>query len=279
MGLTALRPEKVLLLECDVLESREIAPGCRRLRLDLPEMAPRIEAGQFLHVRPAGVLTPYLRRPFSVYDVPEAPRGAVDLLFTVIGSGTYALGSLRPGTRASVLGPLGRAFRFAADGTVSLIVAGGIGVAPFPDLAKRLLRAGADRARDIRVVLGARTRSLVFCREDFAVLGVPCEVGTDDGSEGFHGNAVQLAARVLDGLRGRPVRIYGCGPEPMLRALQTVCQERKIPGQLSIDRRMACGLGICRSCVVRVRDDSGSDWRFETVCREGPVFATESLLW
>ncbi|MCI0343201.1 MAG: dihydroorotate dehydrogenase electron transfer subunit [Planctomycetales bacterium] len=279
MALTALRPEKVLLLECDVLDSREKAPGCRLLRLDLPEMAPRIEAGQFLHIRPAGVLTPYLRRPFSVYDVPASPRGAVDLLFTVIGSGTYALGSLRPGTRASVLGPLGRPFRFASDGAVSVLVAGGIGVAPFPDLAKKLIAAGSVPAKDIRAVLGARSRSLVFCREDFAALGVPCEVGTDDGSEGFHGNAVQLTARVLEGLRGQPVRIYGCGPEPMLRALQKLCVERKISGQLSIDRRMACGLGICRSCVVRVKDPAGPDWHFETVCREGPVFDTETLLW
>ena len=78
----------------------------------------------------------------------------------------------------------------------------------------------------------------------------------------------------------RPVRIYGCGPEPMLRALQALCVERNIPGQLSIDRRMACGLGICRSCVVAVADGPGDDdWHYATVCREGPIFDTATLRW
>lgn len=278
------RPAEVELVEAPVLESVERYPGCWLLRLELPSLAPRIGAGQFLHVKPSGALAPYLRRPFSVYDVPEAPAGAVDLLYAVVGGGTAALAALRPGDRASVLGPLGRTFDYAADGAWHLLVAGGIGVAPFPDLAKRLIAAGAEPARDVQAVLGARTARALFCRDDYERLGVPFAVATDDGSAGFHGNAVALAGQCLDAARardpGRPVRVYGCGPEPMLRALQALCVARGVPGQLSIDRRMACGLGICRSCVVAVADAPGRDaWHFETVCREGPIFDTATLRW
>lgn len=275
------RPTGVELVEALVLASTERYPGCWQLRLDLPSLAPRIGAGQFLHVKPSGALAPYLRRPFSVYDVPEAPDGAVDLLYAVVGGGTAALAALRPGDRCSVLGPLGRTFDLAADGAWHVLVAGGIGVAPFPDLAKRLVAAGADPARDVQAVLGARTARALFCQDDYACLGVPCAVATDDGSAGLRGTAVALAAHLLDGApAGRPVRVYGCGPEPMLRALQALCVARQVPGQLSIDRRMACGLGICRSCVVAVADAPGAGGQhFETVCREGPIFDTATLRW
>lgn len=262
-----------------VLESRAAGSECWFLRFSAPAIAPRLGPGQFVHVKPESRLVPYLRRPFSIYDVPETPSGAVDLLFTVIGSGTAALAALRPGDRLSVLGPLGRTFTLPADGTVTVLVAGGIGVAPFPDLARRVIAGGADPTRDVIAVLGARTRDLLYCRDDFARLRVPVHVATDDGSEGFRGNAVQCAARVLDGLGERPARVYGCGPEPMLRALQALCVERKIPGELSIDRRMACGVGICRSCVVRVADGSATGWHNEATCREGPVFDTATLRW
>ena len=262
-----------------VLESREAGTGCWFLRFSAPSIAPRLGPGQFVHVKPESGPAPYLRRPFSIYDVPETPVGAVDLLFTIIGSGTAALAALRAGDRLSVLGPLGRTFTMPADGTVTVLVAGGIGVAPFPDLARRVIAGGADAGRDVVAVLGARSRELLYCRDDFVRLGVPVHVATDDGSEGFRGNAVQCATRVLDGLRGRAVRVYGCGPEPMLRALQALCVERRIPGELSIDRRMACGVGICRSCVVRVADGSAAGWHNATTCREGPVFDTATLRW
>jgi dihydroorotate dehydrogenase electron transfer subunit len=183
-----------------------------------------------------------------------------------------------------VLGPLGGTFDVRADGARHLLVAGGIGVAPFPDLAKRLIAAGADPVRDLEAVLGARTARALYCQDDFAGLGVPCAVATDDGSAGFRGNAVALAAERLQAARarepGRAVRVVGCGPEPMLRALQALCVAAGVPGQLSIDRRMACGLGICRSCVVAVADAPGAPaWHFETVCREGPIFDTATLRW
>ncbi|MHC5021911.1 MAG: dihydroorotate dehydrogenase electron transfer subunit [Planctomycetota bacterium] len=276
------RPTAVRLLDAPVLEQREVAPGCFFLRMDLPAIAASIGAGQFLHIKPAGDETPLLRRPFSVYDIPDDPKGAVDLLYVVVGSGTKVLSELRAGDTVSVLGPLGNTFDYANDGALHVLVAGGIGVAPMPDLAKHCIAAGCDPATDLHAVIGARTASMLYCREDFERLGVPCDTATDDGSHGFHGNAVQRTAQLLDAVAGvdsgRTVRIYGCGPEPMLRALQALCNERNIRGQLSIDRRMACGLGICRSCIVGV-GPSAEDCHFETVCREGPIFETATLQW
>jgi len=278
------RPTAVALVDAPVLESFERYPNCWLLRLELPALAARIGAGQFLHVKPVDAPAPFLRRPFSVYDVPEDAPGAVDLLYAVVGSGTAALARLRPGDRCTVLGPLGRTFDYPLDGSWHLLVAGGIGVAPFPDLARRLIAAGADPAVDLHAVIGARTASMLYCADDFAQLGVPCAEATDDGSAGFQGNAVQRTAALIDDARvaapNRPIRIYGCGPEPMLRALQALCVAQRIPGQLSIDRRMACGLGICRSCVVAVADTPDSEAQhFETVCREGPIFDTATLRW
>ena len=268
------RPTAVRLIDAPVLEQREIAPGCFFLRMDLPEIAAFIGAGQFLHIKPANDETPLLRRPFSVYDIPDEPKGAVDLLYVVVGSGTKVLSELRAGDLVSVLGPLGNTFEYADDGALHVLVAGGIGVAPMPDLAKHCIAAGCAPATDLHAVIGARTESMLYCREDFERLGIPCDTATDDGSHGFHGNAVQRTAQLLDTVdEGRTVRIYGCGPEPMLRALQALCNERGLRGQLSIDRRMACGLGICRSCIVSV------DGHYETVCREGPIFETATLQW
>lgn len=284
------RPTQVRLIDAPVLGQRELSPGCFLLRLQLPAIAASIGAGQFLHIKPAGDETPLLRRPFSVYDVPNEPAGAVDLLYVVVGSGTAVLSRLRAGDVVSVLGPLGNTFDFAADGALHVLVAGGIGVAPMPDLAKHCIRAGCAPATDLHAVIGARTESMLYCRGDFAALGIPCQTATDDGSHGFHGNAVQRTAQLLDEVGpDRVVRLYGCGPEPMLRALQALCIERGVRGQLSIDRRMACGLGICRSCVVQVADEPcdasmtrrslGDGGHFETVCREGPIFETATLQW
>lgn len=276
------RPTAVRLIEAPVLEQREVAPGCFFLRMDLPEIAASIGAGQFLHIKPASDETPLLRRPFSVYDIPDEPKGAVDLLYVVVGSGTKVLSELRAGDTISVLGPLGNTFDYANDGALHVLVAGGIGVAPMPDLAKHAIKAGCTPATDLHAVIGARTESMLYCREDFAALGVPCDTATDDGSHGLKGNAVQRTAQLLDEVGAdRTVRVYGCGPEPMLRALQTLCNERGVRGQLSIDRRMACGLGICRSCIVGVvgEGESPDDCHFETVCREGPIFETATLQW
>ncbi len=280
------RPTAVRLIDAPVREQREVAPGCFFLRMELPEIAATIGSGQFLHIKPASDETPLLRRPFSVYDIPcdadGEPTGAVDLLYIVVGSGTKVLSELRPGDTVSVLGPLGNTFDYAADGALHILVAGGIGVAPMPDLAKHAIKAGCSAATDLHAVIGARTESMLYCRDDFAALGIPCDTATDDGSHGWHGNAVQRTAQLLDTLPPeRTVRIYGCGPEPMLRALQTLCNERGVRGQLSIDRRMACGLGICRSCIVGVvgEGESAAHAHFETVCREGPIFETATLTW
>jgi len=204
---------------------------------------------------------PLLARPFSLHDV-EEERFAV--LYQVRGRGTELLSRLRRGDEISVLGPLGIGFPKPRKKEIFL-VAGGIGVAPFLFAAKELLAAGYK----VRLFYGARSAADLLRLNAFKRLGISVSLATEDGSRGHRGLVTEPLAKALE---HTSAEVFACGPMPMLKAVAKLAQKYEVPAYVSLEARMACGLGLCLGCVVQAREG------FLHVCREGPVVPAEKML-
>ncbi|MBY0527752.1 MAG: dihydroorotate dehydrogenase electron transfer subunit [Gemmataceae bacterium] len=263
-----------------VAENVLLARNTFRIRLHAPELAARIRPGQFLMVRLAGTSDPLLGRPFALYDTVLDAQDrpiALDVVYLVVGKMTTRLATLRPDDRVELWGPLGNGFPDLSGREHVALVAGGIGQTPFLAHVRELLGKrgyGGDPARRrvqrVSLYYGVRTADLAAGVEDFERAGAAVHVASDDGSVGFHGFVTQLLGR-----HEPPAHLVGCGPEPMLRALANLAGTWKVPCHLSLETPMACGVGICFSCVTRVRTDDG--WDYRRVCVEGPVFDAANL--
>lgn len=211
--------------------------------------------GQFVNIALEGK---YLRRPISVCDYDE---GRLVLIYKVVGEGTEAMSRMTPGTRLDLLTGLGNGFDVGACGSRPLLVGGGVGVPPLYNLARRL----RERGFRVQVVLGFNTASEIFYEEEFRSLGCDVTVATADGSRGVRGFVTTALAGGIDF-----DSFCACGPLPMLRAL---CEATDRPGQLSLEERMGCGFGACMGCSCHTTQGS------KRVCKEGPVFRREEIVW
>lgn len=254
------------ILDAIVLDNLEPTPGYRELVLRAPEAAAAARPGQFLHLLcgdpPCGDgAYRYLRRPVSLFRA-DRSAGTVSVLFRVLGEGTRWLAARRAGETVNALGPLGRGFPLdvfgeagvdgaagSGDGPAALVVGGGVGIPPLFFLARELRRRGVP----VRAILGARSAADLLAEADFARAGVPVDAATDDGSRGWRGLVTDLLAGALD---AHPEAVvFACGPLPMLRAVQGMAAGRAVPAYLSVEERMACGVGACLGCPVRVTGD------------------------
>jgi len=265
-----------------VTQSRLLARNTNLLRLQTPELAGAIRPGQFVMIRLPGGTDPLLGRPFALYDTVLDAAGqaiGVDIVYLVVGKLTARLAALRAGDEVEVWGPLGNGFPDLSGLEHIGLVAGGIGQTPFLAHVRGLLgkrgyggrpaRRGAQR---VSLYYGVRSADLAAGVADFQAAGATVHLATDDGSLGYHG----LVTHLLE--QHEPAQhLIGCGPEPMLRALAAFAARRGIPCHVSLETPMACGVGICFSCVTRVRTAEG--WDYRRVCVEGPVFDARCLAW
>lgn len=265
-----------------VTENVLLARSTYRIRLQAPELARAFRPGQFLMLRLPGTTDPLLGRPFALYDTVLDAQGqpaALDVVYLVIGKLTGLLANLKGGDRLDAWGPLGNGFPDLTGVDHVGLVAGGIGQTPFLAHVRQLLGqrgyGGCAARREVRQVslcYGVRTAELAAGVEDFRAAGAAVHLATDDGSLGFHGFVTQFLER-----QPLPQHLVGCGPEPMLRALAALARRRGVPCHLSLETPMACGLGVCFSCVTRVR--TGDGWDYRRVCVDGPVFDAAGLAW
>jgi dihydroorotate dehydrogenase electron transfer subunit len=220
-----------------------------------------------------------LRRPFSVCGLPgtfeDTGTGTLQVLFRVYGRATSLLAALRPGAALQVLGPLGNGFALPERRETRIVlVAGGIGVAPFPAFLVEALRAGYD----VSMIYGARSGGDLPLLDWFRAR---CEVTvtTDDGSAGTRGLVVAPLTERLGGPERHRTHVYACGPSPMLRAVARLSNEAGTVCDLSLEAPMACGFGVCLGCVVPTHGERPGESRYERVCVEGPVMRSTRMAW
>jgi dihydroorotate dehydrogenase electron transfer subunit len=258
---------------CEVLERRR-AGAYQSLTLVAPRIAEAARPGQFVHLLAGEDRSFPLRRPFSIHRAERLGRsgGTVEVVFDVVGAGTLALSRLRPHDVVDTLGPLGRPFDPPEEPAGCLLVGGGYGIAPLFFLATEL------RARRCRVdfVVGAATAARLLDAMEAKRLGHSLTVTTDDGSAGRRG----LVSDPLPDLLARTgaTRVYACGPMPMLAAVSGVAAAAGVPCQVAVEEQMACGTGICFSCVLPVEGSAG-EIRMARSCLEGPVFDGATIAW
>lgn len=237
----------------------------------------------------AGIL---LRRPFSIGGLRRKGRRCeIDIMGRVVGPGTAWLNARMPGDEIDVLGPLGSPFRLPDSRAHALLIAGGVGLPPIRWLGEALSREGIAT----HAIFGAQTESLVPltltkpptniaefspCAAEFAEFGIETIITTDDGSCGVLGRVTVAMRSVIEQNPGAPLHVFACGPEPMLEAVASLAKAFELPCQVALERVMACGMGTCQSCVVKVKDDRAEDgWRYALCCSEGPVFDTNDVAW
>ena len=259
-----------------ILSNKEIAPGYFRMVLDAPYIAKHAKPGQFVQVRCSDGVEPLLRRPFSIHRVAVIGNrlSVIEILYEVIGKGTEILSKKNKGDFVDVLGPLGNGFSLPSaisHKPSAILIAGGIGVAPLVFLAEELAR---KKARTI-VLIGARTKNLILCKKDLKKIGTEVHIATDDGSHGCKGFVSELFQKVLRTTNNEQrTTIYACGPTPMLKCIADMCKGQKLKCQVSLEEMMACGIGACLGCAVKVKGGG-----YKLACKDGPVFNADEIIW
>lgn len=242
---------------------------------------PPVRASRFFMLRRRDRLSPLIPRPFSLYRQSGAE---LEFLIKIMGRGTRALANSRPGDAVSLIGPLGNGWpALVGGGAPWVMLAGGVGSAPFY-LGIQQALAGMDgkrpaRGEELVYLYGAARRGLLYDLERFRGLGARVYAATDDGSEGFHGNVLQLLQDLQrrDELP-REVRLLACGPHPMLVAIERFARARKLECWLSLETLMGCGVGICNGCPVATRTPGPlAAWPNAKCCVEGPVFSVDAV--
>lgn len=267
-------------LEATILGNTRLSPDYCVLTLDAPAIARAALPGQFVMVRTTTGTDPLLRRPFSVFEIQRDASGtaqAITLLVKRVGPGTTLLAEATVGSRVGCLGPLGRGFTPVAPPAEAWMVAGGVGLAPFAALTESLRAAGTA----VSLYYGGRSRADLFYLDWFSSRGVRLELATEDGSLGSPGLVtVPLARDLAAAAADRPLTLYACGPEPMLKAVAALAAAHDRPSQVSTERFMGCGMGGCYSCVVRVHEHHEAEHgHVVRSCLEGPVFGGHEIVW
>lgn len=245
--------------ECEILAMEALNPHAWSMTVDAPGLAPSALPGQFVQVKCGH--SRMLRRPISICD---AQGDALRLVFEVRGEGTEWLSRRRAGSKVDLIGPLGQGFDLSGDKL--LLVGGGIGLPPMLYTAKHCKGKA-------HVVAGFRSADRAMLTRDFEQAAETFEVTSDDGSIGVHGFVDVLVRRALE--QGKDFTgVLACGPKPMLRSVVKAAGEFGLSVQVSMEERMACGVGACLGCAVRM-----ADGRMKHVCKDGPVFDSREVDW
>jgi dihydroorotate dehydrogenase electron transfer subunit len=254
-----------------LVERRTLSPDTFYLLFESPSIHSAFAPGQFTMVRIPGAGT-LLRRPYSLC-ASDREAGRFSLMVKVVGEGTRALAELAEGQDVDCLGPLGTSFDMPEEGARSVMVAGGVGIAPFLGFCQQLAR----REHKGIVLLGGRRAQDLYLREDFERLGMDVRCTTEDGSFGRKGLVTDQLSEILS--EKDPTRLYSCGPTGMLRRAAEIGHEHGIRHQVSIERRMGCGMGCCWGCVVFTQHSNEDHGEYRRTCTEGPVFDADTICW
>jgi len=299
---------------CAIVHNRQIADETFRIRIASPEIASGTLPGQFVMLRIHSCNDPLIGRAFAMYDRygdangnAEGQLKGIDLIYLVKGKFTQALSRLGENDLVDMNGPLGNTFSVAPVDHLVMAV-GGVGQTPMLavgrealgsqtfggqqtfdnklndkifDDKKELRRHGY--AKKVTLLYGARSAGRLAGVQDFRDAGFDVRLATDDGSIGKPRQVTDLLRDLLNGLPNdappeESLRIVSCGPEPMMAAVSAIAEEKNIFCEVSLETPMACGIGICFSCVAKIRQTDGQ-WDYQRTCVEGPIFDAAKLVW
>ena len=258
-----------VIVRGEIVLHEQVGPAHMRMGVDAREIAEQCAPGRFVMVGVGNGHDPLLKRPLALYW----RRGSVvELLYRIVGHGTARMARMRTGEEVDLLGPFGKGFDFRGAES-AILVAGGMGIASIPILAKALTKEGIPA----RLLYGARDKGELVGLEHFEEMGLERATITEDGDPGPKGLVTDLLEQALADRRDsrRGVTCFACGPEPMLKEVAKASAEAGVACQVSLERRMACGFGVCLGCVVPVVDGG----KYRKVCTDGPVFNAEEVQW
>jgi dihydroorotate dehydrogenase electron transfer subunit len=259
-------------LDLSIVSNRKIGSGYYHLVLKSEDSLGRIAPGQFIMLGFPGRIDPLLPRPMGFFQVLEENDSSTSFSigYVVVGKGTILLARCKAGEMLKGTGPLGNGWDMEGIGNKVVMVAGGIGITPFYLPVKELIQSG----KKVILLYGAKTAADLVFKDEFEDRGIDIILYTEDGSTGMKGLVSEGLAGHLDG----DVSVLACGPEGMLKKIMDICIKEDIDPQLSFDRRMACGFGVCLGCNIAVKVKDGKSG-YVRVCKEGPVFRGSEVAW
>lgn len=251
-----------MLTEKSVVQSvKKIGKNINLIKVHSPEIALAGKPGQFCNIKVSACNFPLLRRPFSISNI----KGEfIYFMFDVHGEGTNILANKKKGEILDILGPLGNGFNLDVEYDTAVIVAGGIGAAPFPFLISRL-----NKKKEVFTFVGGRSE------DNLITYGMKnIFLSTDDGTNGFKGNVVQLVEKSKNKFKGKKVQFFACGPNVMFKSLKEFCITNNYECQISTESAMACGFGICQGCPIPASNEE----KYYLICKDGPVFNAKDVI-
>ena len=254
---------------CALIENRQLAGPLWDMTIQAPHIASVILPGQFIHMKVPGMDGRILRRPFSVYEA-DVDKGILRVLYQVVGKGSAHMTTLAPEkTDAfSVMGPMGNPWWLPEGAKRVLFVLGGVGAAPLAMFGQQVVQAGMH----LDVCMGAQTKDALVMKAYYEdVVGAEPICATDDGTYGHAGFVTEPAVELL--CKHDYDLVCCCGPEPLMRIVAGMAADADVPCQVSLEKRMACGIGACLSCVVDTVDGR------KRSCVDGPVFDARKVVW
>ncbi len=264
-----------------------IAENTKKLRLRTDELEHTGVPGQFYMTRIPDANDPLIGRAFALYNATTDEASGehiIDLVYLVKGKMTTAVAPMKPGEQIALWGPLGNSFDTSPTPHL-IMVAGGVGQTPFVVLAREALglqsfsspegTRPSGYAEKVSLCYGARSKGYLAGLEDFRNAGAELHIATEDGSLGEQGRVTLPLKRLLESTP-KGSRIVCCGPEPMMQAVADIAKENRVPCQVSLETPMACGIGICFTCVAKIGCEK--DWDYKRTCVEGPVFDSEAVI-
>jgi dihydroorotate dehydrogenase electron transfer subunit len=250
-----------------VIEHKQLSDKLYEIEFICPNISFECEPGQFVHIKTGINNEPLLRRPFSLYDV-DKQLGSIKLLYRIVGRGTTLMTNIKTKESIDVMGPLGKGFSVPKSPKKVLLVGGGVGIAPLVYLSRVLKKHQCS----VIVLHGAGNRRQLVAFDKLREIGAEFMPATDDGSCGFKGPVTELLVKKID--VGQIDYIYTCGPEPMMAAVAEFAEEKGIPGEVSLEEYMACGVGACLGCARKLK---AQDPDYKKVCKDGPVFSIKDV--
>lgn len=257
-------------IKAKLIAKEELKQEIIKFSVQADEIVNVAKPGNFIEIRVNDDIEPFLRRPISIYNM-DKEKGILEFIFQVKGKGTTILSQKNEGELIDIVGPLGYGtFKYSSYENLA-IIGGGIGIFPLYELAKN----AKSEEKNVNTYLGFRNKDLVVLENEFRQVSNQLTITTDDGSYGQKGFAIDFLKQDIES--EKIDSIYACGPLPMLRAIRELAIKKNIPCQISLEERMACGLGVCLGCAVKTAQSPKESPEYWHVCKGGPVFQAKDV--